>query len=51
MVKSSEEEKWSQNKKWPRMDLSIDSLTLSKVNGKIPTSSPDLTVKYLSVSS
>ena len=50
LVKSSNEGSWLQNRKWPRIKLSADSLTFLKVNGEIPMCFPDLSFKSLSVS-
>ena len=51
ILKSQNEGSWLQNWRWSNIELSADGLTFLKVNGEMPMCSPDLTFKFLSVSS
>ena len=51
MLKSSNEGSWLQNRRWSNIELSADGLTFLKNDKETPMCSPDLTFKFLSVSS
>ena len=51
MMKSSMGGDWSQNKRWPRLKLSTEGITLLKVNGGNTDVFSKSYCKFLSVSS